>query len=85
MHSEHYYMHVDPANEVLATTRFVPGSFPWIVDTVMPVAWKRRWGKGRVFYCSLGHAPEDLDVPPVREMVRRGMLWASGDESIADA
>jgi len=77
MHSEQYYMHVDPSNEVLATTTFGGQHAPWIEGVVMPVAWKRMWGKGRVFYCSLGHVASDFDVPEAREIVRRGMLWAS--------
>lgn len=77
MHSEQYYMHVDPSNEVLATTTFSGAYDPWIAGTVMPVVWKRRYGAGRVFYCSLGHVASDFDVPEAREIVRRGMLWAS--------
>jgi type 1 glutamine amidotransferase len=78
MHSEQYYMHVDPSNEVLATTTF-SGDYgvPWIAGTVMPVVWKRHGCAGRVFYCSLGHVARDFDVPEAREIVRRGMLWAS--------
>ncbi|MFN2136798.1 MAG: ThuA domain-containing protein [Candidatus Promineifilaceae bacterium] len=78
MHSEQYYLHVDPSNEVLATTTFNGVYFDWIEGVVMPVAWKRRYGKGRVFYCSLGHVLADFDVPEAREMVRRGLLWAGG-------
>ena len=77
MRSEQYYMHVDPANEVLATTRFETVSAPWINGTVMPVVWKRRHGAGRVFYCSLGHVVADFDVPEARTIVQRGMLWAA--------
>jgi type 1 glutamine amidotransferase len=77
MHSEQYYLHVDPANEVLATTTFDGTYAPWIAGTVMPVVWKRRWGAGKVSYCSLGHVASDFDVPEARELVRRGMLWAS--------
>ena len=77
MHSEQYYMHVDPSNEVLATTTFDSRVLPWIAGTVMPVVWKRHWGQGRVSYCSLGHVLADFDVPEVREIVLRGMLWAS--------
>jgi hypothetical protein len=76
MHSEQYYMHVDPSNEVLATTTFHSPAAPWIEGTVMPVVWKRMWGKGRVFYSSLGHVAKDFDVPEAREIQRRGMLWA---------
>jgi type 1 glutamine amidotransferase len=75
--SEQYYMHVDPSNHVLATTVFAPETAPWVTGTVMPVAWTRRWGDGRVFYSSIGHAPEELDVPEARELLRRGLGWAA--------
>ena len=79
MVSEQYYLHVDPGNEVLATTTFSGehGEAPWIAGTVMPVAWKRRFGEGRVFYSSLGHVRKDFDVPEAREMTLRGLLWAA--------
>ena len=77
MHSEQYYMHVDPSNEVLATTTFNGDILSWINGTVMPVTWKRSWGKGKVFYCSLGHVSRDFEVPQAREMVRRGLIWAT--------
>jgi type 1 glutamine amidotransferase len=75
--SEQYYMHVDPSNEVLATTTFHPASAPWVDGCVMPVVWKRMWGQGRVFYSSLGHIASDFDVPEVLEIQKRGMVWAS--------
>lgn len=77
MHSEQYYMHVDPSNEVLATTTFGGEHAPWIKGTVMPVIWKRMWGAGRVFYTSLGHVAKDFNVPEACTIVQRGMLWAS--------
>ncbi len=78
MHSEQYYMHTDPGNQVLATTTLEGRqSAPWVNGTVMPVVWKRAWGAGRVFYSSLGHVARDFDVPQAREIQRRGMLWAS--------
>ncbi len=79
MHSEQYYMHVDPTNEVLTNTTFsgeYEGAY-WIKGCIMPAVWKRTWGKGRVFYSSLGHVAKDYDVPEVKEILRRGMLWAS--------
>ena len=75
--SEQYYMHTDPSNEVLATTRFNGEHAEWIDGTVMPVVWKRRFGKGRVFYSSLGHVASEFEVPPMREILRRGLLWAA--------
>jgi type 1 glutamine amidotransferase len=77
MHSEQYYMHVDPSNEVLATTIFDSPLAPWVKGCVMPVVWKRRWGDGRVFYSSLGHVAKDFDVPEAREIQLRGMMWAA--------
>jgi type 1 glutamine amidotransferase len=78
MVSEQYYMHVDPSNEVLATTTFDGTKDLWIAGTVMPVIWKRRYGSGRVFYASVGHTAKDFDVPEARTVVQRGMMWAAG-------
>jgi type 1 glutamine amidotransferase len=78
MHSEQYYMHVDPINEVLATTTFNGDHAYWIDGVVMPVVWKKVYGKGRVFYSSLGHVAADFDVPEALEIMKRGMLWAAG-------
>ncbi len=75
--SEQYYLHVDPSNEVLAETTFNGETYPWIDGCVMPVVWKRRWGTGRGFYSALGHVAKDFEIPPVRQFVERGMLWAS--------
>jgi type 1 glutamine amidotransferase len=75
--SVQYYMHVDPSNEVLATTTFSGEHAPWIEGVVMPVVWKRRHGEGRVFYSSLGHVAKEFEVPEMREILRRGMLWAA--------
>lgn len=75
--SEQYYMHVDPSNEVLATTTFSGEHAPWTRGVVMPVVWKRRHGEGRVFYSSLGHKSAEFDVPEMRTIFRRGMLWAA--------
>jgi type 1 glutamine amidotransferase len=75
--SEQYYMHVDPSNEVLATTRFSGEHAPWVEGVVMPVVWKRRHGLGRVFYSSLGHVTSEFAVPEMRTIFERGLLWAA--------
>ena len=83
MKSEQYFMHVDPGVQVLATTTFTGEHAPWAAGTVMPVVWEKLYGKGRVFYTSLGHVAADFDVPEAREIVKRGLLWAaraSGDD-----
>jgi len=76
-HSEQYYMHVDPSNEVLATTTFNGDHAYWINGVTMPVVWKRMHGKGRVFYSSLGHVSSEFQVPQMKTILRRGMNWAA--------
>ena len=81
--SEQYYMHVDPSNCVLATTRFPVADGPHVPNgpVAMPVAWTRSYGAGRVFYCSLGHTAELVARPEVLTIMTRGLLWAaSADE-----
>lgn len=76
-HSEQYYMHVDPSNEVLATTTFSGEHASWIDGVTMPVVWKRKHGAGRVFYSALGHVASEFEVPEMATMLRRGMNWAA--------
>ena len=105
--SEQYYMHVDPANDVLATTRFPVFADNLEIDTStkidpsgfgvwnfeedslrkgtaylnkpinMPVIWTKRWGVGKIFYCSVGHDVATVSQEPVKTLIRRGMLWAA--------
>ena len=79
MHSEQYFMHIDPSNDVLATTTFSGDhwNIDWVKDVEMPVCWKKRYGTGRVFYSALGHVASDFDVPEAKEIMRRGALWAT--------
>jgi uncharacterized protein len=78
LHTEQYYVHADPSNEVLATTTFRDhAAYPWIKGVTMPAVWTRQWGEGRVFVCTAGHRLEDLDLPQVRTIIERGLLWAS--------
>ncbi|MCB1969570.1 MAG: ThuA domain-containing protein, partial [Geminicoccaceae bacterium] len=39
---------------------------------------KHRYGEGRVFYSSLGHVAAEFDIPQMKEILRRGLLWAAG-------
>lgn len=84
--SEHYYLHVDPAIEVLATTRFPSVAYYHISNKPvdMPVAWTKFWGNGRVFYTSLGHHDDVFDNSPNAEiMMERGMVWAGEGKAYA--
>jgi uncharacterized protein len=77
MHSEQYYLHVDPNMKVLATTRFGGEHAPWIEGCTMPVVWKKMYGKGRIFYSSLGHVMKDFEVHQALEIMQRGIKWAA--------
>ena len=81
--SEQYFVHVDPNNHVLATTTFEGHRYSWLKGQSCPVAWTRQWGKGRVFYQSVGHTVIELSIPAVHEMTKRGIAWAAerGSES----
>lgn len=77
MHSEQYYMHVDPNVKVLATTTFTGEHDFWSAGCIIPVAWKKMYGRGRVFYSSLGHVAADMEVPEALEILKRGIRWSS--------
>ena len=84
--SEHYYLHVDPSIEVLATTRFPLVTYYHISNKPvdMPVAWTKYWGNGRVFYTSLGHHDDVFDKSPNAQiLMERGMLWAAQGKAYA--
>ena len=81
MQSEQYYMHVDPNVKVLATTRFNGKVNSWIDGCVMPVTWKKMYGKGRIFYTSVGHNLTHItERPEAMEMLRRGIRWAGASK-----
>lgn len=78
--SEQYYMHVDPAVHVLATTRFPVADGPHLRNGVvdMPVVWTKWYGNGRVSYNGLGHDTTVVSQPEVLRLLERGCLWAAG-------
>lgn len=84
--SEHYYLHIDPSIEVLATTRFPIVNYYHISNKPvdMPVVWTKFWGNGRVFYNALGHHDDVFDKSPSAQlMMERGMLWAGEGKQFA--
>jgi type 1 glutamine amidotransferase len=84
MHSEQYYMLVDPGVDVLATTTFSGKAVASIEGVVMPVVWKKLYGKGRIFNSTLGHVAADFAVPEALEIMKRGMLWAARTPGTGD-
>ncbi|MFS0856032.1 ThuA domain-containing protein [Paenibacillus taichungensis] len=85
--SEQYYLHVDPAVEVLATTRFPIVNGPHAANgpVDMPVVWTKRWGAGRVFYNSLGHHADIVEMKQVTEMMRSGFKWTAAGKALAQS
>jgi type 1 glutamine amidotransferase len=45
----------------------------------VPVVWTRRHGQGRVCYACPGHRTESLQVPAMREILRRGLTWVCAE------
>jgi uncharacterized protein len=78
LNTEQYWVLTDELNEVLATTTFPVGpDTPWREELTCPAVWTRQWGAGKVFVSTIGHKLEDLDIPDIRTMTQRGLLWAS--------
>ncbi|RJQ40039.1 MAG: hypothetical protein C4545_09260 [Anaerolineaceae bacterium] len=76
--TEQYYLHLDPCVNVLATTQVnTVGPHSANGAVTMPVVYTKLWGKGRVFYSSLGHVDRIYEIPEVTEITRRGLLWAA--------
>ena len=82
VNTEQYYMHVDPAVRVLATTRFPTADGPHAANgpVDMPVIWTKLFGLGRVYYNALGHSAKVLEQEPVRTLMKRGFAWAARPE-----
>ena len=77
--SEQYYIHVDPAIKVLATTDFPVADGPHTTNgkVSIPVVFTKTWGKGKIYYNSLGHTSEIFKtIPQAKELMRRGFLFA---------
>jgi type 1 glutamine amidotransferase len=75
--SEQYYLHYDPTVEILATTTFSGEHDPVTRNVTMPVVIKRQFSAGRIFWSALGHTPDEFRHAPMREILRRGLLWAA--------
>lgn len=85
--SEQYYLHVDPAVKVLASTKFpTPGADgPHVPNGQidMPVVWTKMYARGRVFYDALGHTAEVVAAEPNLTIMRRGFAWAAEGKKLA--
>ena len=78
IYSEQYYIHVDPNIEILAKTTFNGKTYPWIDNIVMPVAWKKKYGSGKVFVITIGHDPNEFKkYENGWKLLKRGLIWAA--------
>jgi len=66
-------MSLDMSDEATKKTSEKPS------DADTGISWIKTWGKGRVFYCSLGHNHDVTWNPPVLEHYLRGIQFALGD------
>jgi type 1 glutamine amidotransferase len=77
INTEQYYMLVDPNIKVLATSKFYDKYEEGIGGSTMPVAWKKNYGKGRIFFQSIGHHLKEFEIFEIMEIQKRGMRWAA--------
>jgi type 1 glutamine amidotransferase len=70
-------MSLDMSDE---TTRNVKEFKPTDADT--GTAWVRTWGKGRIFYCSLGHNDHIFWNPAILQHYLDGIQFAFGDYKV---
>ena len=82
--TEQYYMLIDPNIKVLAISEFDRESYQKpgkpenkVTGSTMPVVWKKNYGKGRIFFSSIGHKLGDFEVPEVMSIQMRGFRWAA--------
>ncbi len=68
----HVLLSLDPARLNLANPRIHR------TDRDFAVAWDKMYGKGRVFYSSLGHTEEAWNDPDIRKMYFEAIKWVLG-------
>ncbi|WP_277213003.1 ThuA domain-containing protein [Isoptericola croceus] len=81
--TEQYWVQTDPLCDVLATTTHaVRADAPWHEPVTVPAVWTRRWGRGKVFACTVGHSTAELQVPEIRAIIDRGLVWAAREPAV---
>lgn len=72
--SEKFLLRTSPEITVLATTDYTSID----PDLKMPVSWVKTWGKGRIFYTTLGHKPsaDYQQFPDAKRLFINGIRWA---------
>jgi len=81
-HDEHYQLKDFSRDKVRVLAHLDPGKLdlarPLVhrTDGDFPVAWAKTYGKGRVFYSTLGHAAEAWDNPVMSQMYFEAIKWS---------
>ena len=84
VNDEHYQLKEFSRDKVRVLAHLDPGKLdltrPLVhrQDGDFPVAWAKTYGKGRVFYSTLGHAPAAWDNPMLQQMYFEAIRWALG-------
>lgn len=65
---EIYMSAYDPYLHILATAEWS--------NQDHPMAWVKSYGKGRVFYTTLGHGPGTFQRPAMQKLIKQGLTWA---------
>ncbi len=65
---EQYILDFDPRVNILCSALWK--------GKAMPIAWTKNWGKGHIFYLSLGHDKKACEHQIFRLLLTRGALWA---------
>lgn len=73
---EYKHQFADVDRHVLARFRERPPTSDQSAN--MDIVWTREIGKGRVFYCALGHGKDAWENPAWQKLVVQGILWAAG-------
>lgn len=82
---EHYQLKDFSRDHLKVLARLDPASVdlkaPLVhrTDGDFPVAWTKSYGKGRVFYSTLGHSRELWDTAWMQQLYFQALKWALGD------
>jgi type 1 glutamine amidotransferase/HEAT repeat protein len=75
----HILLAIDATDEDFQRRRILPERMK---DRDLAISWIRNYGKGRVFYCSLGHNPETFSNPTILQHFLDGIQFALGDYEV---
>ena len=67
-----------PILKLLQQLHLMEKYYPWIDGVVMPIAWKKEYGKGKIFFLTIGHDPDEfINEENAWKLLTRGLKWAT--------